>query len=229
MIRIITPFYNVSQFINRCIESVQSQTIEEWTWHMLDDASTDLVEVFDSRIYLDRQQEQKFQTANYVSMLKNPEFSPEDIVISIDADDWLPDQYVFDRILNAYSDGNTWITYGSFHCSNDEFLFSGPLEDASQIRHLPWKTSHLRTWKLWLWRLIKEDDLLGPDGSFLRCAGDMAWMFPMIEMAGSHSKWLKDINYIYNRENPLSCNKIRKVEQIANAIWFRSKPSYKAL
>ena len=42
--------------------------------------------------------------------------------------------------------------------------------------------------------------ILGPDEKFLRCGGDTAWMLPMIEMAGNnHSKWLKEINYIYNQ------------------------------
>jgi hypothetical protein len=231
MIRIITPFHNVESFIDRCIESVLSQTVQDWTWHLLDDASTDNYKICnDPRISLIRQLDRKYQATNYISMLKNPNFSPEDIIVSIDGDDWLPDPQVFERILAAYADGDIWITYGSFLCSNDQVLFeSCPIEDPASIRQLSFKTAHLRTWKLWLWRLIKEEDFIGSDGLPLRCGGDLVWMFAMIEMAGTHSKWLKDINYIYNRSNPLSCFRVRTSEQIANGLWIRNLPSYKQL
>ena len=237
-VRIITPFHNVESFVLRCIESVQTQTIVDWKWYMLDDCSRDnsfrTVCDFvcnDQRIYVETQSVQKFQVINYVSMLKNPQFSSEDIIISIDADDWLPDCHVFERILEAYADDKTWITYGSYICSNKELQIYGALEGVpSKIRKLPWKTSHLRTWKLWLWRLIKEESFLGPNNQPLRCAGDLAWMFPMMEMAGSlHSKWLKEINYIYNRSNPMSCSNIRREEQLVNNAWLRNQSPYERI
>ena len=148
-------------------------------------------------------------------------------MISLDADDWLPDPEVFARVMAAYADQDTWITYGSYVCSNGEMVFNAPLKDAAEIRNVEWRTSHLRTWKLWLWNKIRPTDFLDRHGAPLRCAGDVAWMMAMIEMAGNlHSKWLPDCNYVYNRDNPESCGKIRRDEQFANAAWIRSLPRY---
>ena len=84
----------------------------------------------------------------------------------------------------------------------------------------------MRTWKAFLWRKIKEEDLKDENGEYWSVAGDLAFMYPMLEMSGyKHYKFLETINYVYNAENPLNdhkvnsqsvfsvCNKIRKKEK----------------
>jgi len=171
-----------------------------------------------------------FQLGTYQRLLTDTTWHKNDIVVSVDGDDWLPDPGVLQRVADAYADGKTWITYGSHKRSNGRKLITEPLEDATKIRQEAWKTSHLRTWKVGLWRRIRPESLLGPDGQTFRCAGDVAWMFPMIEMAGNeHSKHLPECNYVYNVDNPTRCGNTRREEQFANARWLRKQEPYAQL
>jgi hypothetical protein len=90
--------------------------------------------------------------------------------------------------------------------------------------------SHLRTWKSWLWKKIKPEDLRDENNNYWNVAGDLSFMFPMFEMSGEkHYRFLSDINYIYNESNPINDHKVnmRNVMETVNKI--RNKPEYKQL
>ncbi len=52
-------------------------------------------------------------------------------------------------------------------------------------------TSALRTFKYKLWKNIKEEDLKNREGKFYEAAWDLAFMFPMFEMAGEKIEFVK--------------------------------------
>ena len=58
--------------------------------------------------------------------------------------------------------------------------------------------------------------------------GIFFFMLPMLEMAGpKHAKFTKDINYVYNFENPLGDSKGRRLElTLSFAKLGRDKNSY---
>jgi hypothetical protein len=88
----------------------------------------------------------------------------------------------------------------------------------------------MRTWKSWLWKKIKEEDLKDVSGNYWSVAGDLSFMFPMLEMSGkSHFKYIPDVLYIYNESNPLNDHKVNMgiVNVIADKI--RSKKPYDKL
>lgn len=90
--------------------------------------------------------------------------------------------------------------------------------------------SHLRTWKSWLWKKIELEDLKDEKGNYWNVAGDLAFMFPMLEMSGEeHYRFLPDILYIYNESNPLNDHKVNmaNVTQTVNKI--RAKKPYSKL
>ncbi|MES2791364.1 MAG: glycosyltransferase family A protein [Planctomycetota bacterium] len=238
-LRLLVPFHNVEPWISDCLESIRQQSMADWHCSLVDDLSDDgslhIAQSFvetDRRFTLVRNSERRYQCDNYQRILRNPEFRDEDICISIDADDYLPDPGVFQRVVTAYENPTTWMTYGSFRRTQGKpgGCVCAPLTDTAHVRQLPWVTSHLRTWRLFLWKQIRPDDLLGPDGALLRSAGDLAFMFPMIEMAGNdHLKFLESVNYIYNDANPKCNHFVRAEEQKRNAQFLRSKPPYAPL
>ena len=73
----------------------------------------------------------------------------------------------------------------------------------NSIRKFKWVTTHLRTFYAGLFKKIKLEDLLMDGEFFPRCA-DLSTMFPMIEMAGYHIKFIPEVLYLYNDRNPLS-------------------------
>ena len=75
--------------------------------------------------------------------------------------------------------------------------------NANGFREYDWVTTHLRTFYAGLFKRIKKEDLFF-EGRFYPVSGDMAMMFPMLEMAGLHAKHLDHLAYVYNIDNPLN-------------------------
>ena len=85
-----------------------------------------------------------------------------------------------------------------------------------------WRASHLRTFKAKLAKRLTKDDLSDEDGNFYRYAYDQALMFPMMEMACERIRFVSDILYIYNDENPMNVHKVEPEEQIEMAYRVRN-------
>ena len=92
-----------------------------------------------------------------------------------------------------------------------------------------WVTSHLRTFRSWLWHKIKDEDLRDNDGNYFKVAWDLAFMYPMIEMAGNHLKFVDKILYFYNDLNPSCDGTVNPQLQIETGKYIQSKPIYKEL
>lgn len=235
--RIIVPLFNDAPWVERCLRSIQRQTVTEWTCHCADDCSDDdsltLAQSLirdDPRFVFSQNRQRLYQAGSYQRLLGDPSWSGRDICVAVDADDYLPDDGVLARVRDAYADGRTWLTWGNHEWTDGSTSVCGPLENTARVRQVTWRTSHLRTWRLFLWRRIRLEDFLGPDGQPLRAAGDVAAMFAMIEMAGnSHVRYLQSVNYVYNRSNPASNFRVRAAEQLRNAAHLRSLPPYSPL
>ena len=119
------------------------------------------------------------------------------------------------------------MTSGSFKYHDGRPGFANPPINFTNIRKQTFTLSHMRTWKSWLWKKIKEEDLRNSEGNYWDVAGDLAFMFPMFEMSGEkHYRYLSSINYIYNETNPLNDHKVNmpKVNSTVNII--RNKTPY---
>ena len=97
------------------------------------------------------------------------------------------------------------------------------------FRKTEWMTSHMRTFKYKLWKNIDKKDLYDKDGSFYKRAGDIAAMFPMLEMADDKIEYIKDTIYVYNRSNPLNEDKIDHLEQLRIERRIRNGKTYETL
>ena len=51
-------------------------------------------------------------------------------------------------------------------------------------------------------------------------------MFPMIEMAGDRSEHIKEILYVYNKQNPISDMYVNTEKQLDRAEKIRKKTKY---
>jgi hypothetical protein len=81
-----------------------------------------------------------------------------------------------------------------------------------------------------LWRKIKLDDLKDENGIYWKVTGDLSFMYPMLEMSGEeHYRFMEDINYVYNEQNPINDHKVdmRLVNEIA--VKIRNKQPYTKL
>ena len=157
----------------------------------------------DDRFILIENKEKKFKLKNLDDLLMDDEiFDDEDIIVELDGDDILFSSGSLSTINDTYNkDKNIWITNGSFVYSNGQFGFSDKV-NPNTIRNDIFKFSHLRTWKVHLWRNIDEESFLDTDGNYFKSAADVAYSLPMVEMSGDkHYKFISDINLFAIRNN----------------------------
>jgi glycosyltransferase involved in cell wall biosynthesis len=237
--KILMGLYNAEKFVERSILSVKNQSFTDWTCYITHDLSTDRSPDIinqaikdDSRFVLMPNNSKKlYQAGNFdTSIRNNPDVGDDEVMIEVDGDDYLPDSKVFERINNIYSDKDVWIANGSFIYQSGQMGFAQPQTNFENLRTGRFTASHIRTWRAFLWRAIKEEDLKDENGNYWQWSGDVCFMFPMLEMAGEkHYRFMYEINYIYNDFNPINEHKVDLNMVNNHASRIRAKPKYKLL
>ena len=213
---ILTTAYNCEKFVERSLLSIMSQRFKDFKCYITDDMSTDgTVEKVksiikdDDRFVLIENHIKLFQPGNYDQIIRWRSIDGDEICVEVDGDDWLPNPNVLGKINEAYQDPNVWMTSGSFKYQDGRPGFNKPILTTDNIRKSNFTLSHLRTWKAWLWKKIDEKDLRDGEGNYWSVAGDLAFMWPMIEMSGlEHFKFIDEVLYVYNESNPINDHKV---------------------
>lgn len=243
MIKIITCFWNVENYVEKCIESIKNQNMTEYKVFLVDDVSTDntvdIVEKMingDERFVFIKNKEKKFKLRNMDELFRNEElFDDEDIIVELDGDDWFHDENVLGFISEKYEKNkNLWLTNGSWVWSHGGLGFSAKV-NPDTVRKDPFQFSHLRTWKIHLWRNINQSSLKYDNGNYFISGPDVAYSFPMVEMAGDeHYEFIPNILVVYNGENPRNEHKADTAagtpyEQFKTHQIISSRPKYQKL
>lgn len=240
--KIIVPSYNNEKWLHMCLKSVQLQNYDNYQCIIIDDCSSDRsVEIIknaigeDSNFVLIENTKRQLALKNIYDAIANSDIKDEDIIVTLDGDDWFATKQALEILNNTYKEKQCWITYGSYmeHPSRRRGKFSQQIPkeiiESNTFRESKWMSSHLRTFKYKLWRQIKKEDFLEDDGRFCDGAWDMIFMFPMLEMASHRSTFVKDILHVYNRTNPLNEDKVDHQKLYNSEMQIRSKPKYKRL
>ena len=145
---------------------------------------------------------------------------PDDIVVLLDGDDWLLNKNVLSYINEFYEKTpECWMMYGSSQWTDGRNCCSRPYtkEDFKLgIRKSQFKISHIRTFRSGLYQSIAKQDptfscMQDNKGEWYRMSYDTAMCIPMIEMAGfNHIFHNEKKLYVYNRENPISEDKVNQ-------------------
>lgn len=239
LVVLITSYKN-SRWYERNLRSVFTQNYSNYRVIYIDDCSPDktgeLVEKYiakcnqNVRVQLIRNEVRVGALAN---IFKGVHLCDDDeIVVSLDGDDWFADRDVLSKINEAYQDPDVWLTHGSMiEYPNNSAAWCIPVPDEIIQANL-FRTyrcpSHLRTFYAWLFKLIHEEDLKY-NGDFFIMTWDQAMMFPMIEMAGGRHKYIADILYVYNIANAINDNKVNAQLQRDLEDIIRRMPPYQRL
>ena len=234
---ILTTTYNCENYVEKSLLSIMTQRFRDFKCYITDDLSTDnTVKIIkktiegDDRFILIENKIKMYQPGNYDQVIRGLDIPDDEICVEVDGDDWLPNSNVFGFINQTYQNPEVWMTSGSFKYHDGRPGFANPPKNFTNIRNQTFTLSHLRTWKSWLWKKINQKDLKDSLGEYWSVAGDLSFMYPMLEMSGEeHFKFIPDILYIYNESNPLNDHKVNmgKVSSTVNII--RNKPEYKKL
>lgn len=235
---IVIPSYNNQSWCERNIISVINQNYDKYRVIFTDDASSDntfhqvnhIVNSSNktSKFTLLKNSIRKGALANLYNMIHTCD--DDEIILTLDGDDWFPHENVLSTLNNIYSKNDIWMTYGQYKNYPDNGTgiaqpYPSNIIANTSFRQYSWHASHLRTFYSWLFKKIKKEDLFY-QGQFMSMTWDLAMMFPMLEMSGSHSKYVSDILYIYNLENPINDHKIDKSLQQNLDRYVRKLPKY---
>lgn len=239
--KIVVPAYNCQEWIGRCLDSIAQQTYQQFDVCIIDDASTHsnqraIIEDYCQRHGWQCHFNETNQGAltNIVNGINWLAPTDEDVIVTVDGDDWLYNEDVLQRLHDIYAQGDVYLTYGQFVTYPRWNIGScRPIDpeviERGELRKIPWCFSHLRTFKFLLWRQIKDEDLRDENGEYYRVTWDLAFMYPMLEMAGYRFRFIDDITYVYNKANPINDHKLHRERQFRTETAIRSKPPYPPL
>ncbi len=205
---IVIPSYNNAKYYQKNLDSVFKQKYENYRVIYIDDCSPDgtydLVKQYitehvqEDRMLLFKNKERRGALTNHYKAVHL--CADHEIVIQLDGDDWFAHEHVLARINKAYDNPNVWLTYGQHRVY--------PTGERGKCRHMPeavikrqayreydWITSALRTFYAGLFKRIKLQDLLY-EGDFFATSCDLAFMYPMLEMAAGRIKFIDEVLYI---------------------------------
>lgn len=238
MFKIIIVGWNVEKYIERCLGSLVEQAEQGWEARLILDPSEDktyeLAQKFMCpKLTICYNQERKYALSNIVQCIKDLKPAEEDVLVTLDADDWFFDNRAL-AIVKSYYDRypNLLVTHGSWYPYPDPSVITNnapysTYEFNHNIRKFGWRGSHLRTFKYKVWKHVKDGDLRDGHGRYYTSAWDLAMMWPMLEMAGyERVKFIPEILYVYNQETPYNDSKVRCMEQMAFTQYLASKPQY---
>lgn len=237
---VLITSYNNKEYVRRNLTSVFAQKYSNYRIIYIDDCSTDntsamvqmLVERFNQqeRLTFVRNDERVGALANIYHGVYS--CRDEEIIVSLDGDDWFAHANVLKEINEAYTTSGCWLTHGSLiEYPNRSKAWSIPIPqeiiETNNFRSYRCP-SHLRTFYAWLFKLIRLEDLLY-DGNFFPMTWDQAMMFPMIEMAGERHQFIPEALYVYNVANSINDNKVNPQLQRDLEAYIRSMLPYQRL
>jgi glycosyltransferase involved in cell wall biosynthesis len=239
MFRIVVVTYNAETYIDKCLQSIQTQDHKVFRCIIIDDVTTDrtndrarAVVGEDHRFVIHRNEVRAGALLNIRQAINMMEPDDEDVIVTVDGDDWLEHTRALSRIREAYDDPKIRLTFGTLRCVSNNGLFCAPYpEDVireRRYREYQWNASHPRTFKYELWRKIRPEDFVDPaTGKHWWMTWDQAMMFPMLEMCEpGEFCHIPEVLYAYNDVNPLNDNRVDAQLQRDCEARIRAMPRY---
>lgn len=237
---IVSTFWNAEKYVSKCIDSLKKQYYSNFVAYFVDDMSSDNSYNVakkaignDDRFVLIKNTIKKYKTKNFIDVIRNnPKIGWDDVIIEIDGDDKLKDNHVLSRINKIFSDYNIWLCGTKWIDTNGRLGNYGK-PNPEKSRSTSWNFSHMRSYRAFLFRSIKDEHLKF-EGSYFKAACDLGFGIPMLEMAGSgHFYYIDEPLYVYtwhDRQSYSDKNSFGdKTVQGRTAKYIYSLPKYEPL
>ena len=227
--KIIVPSYNNEAWVEYNLASILNQTYTNYDVLYIDDCSQDNTHSLVSDIVGElpnwsliknhSNMRRGYNTSPYNENIVNFINDDDNILVFIDGDDWLYDENVLEKLNNFYNSKDVWMTYGKFVCypNNNEgnpqnTEYPDNIHKDNLYRKDVWRASHLRTFKWWLYKKIKFENLIySKTNSMYFHAEDLATSFACLEMCPKEKIGVLDFySYVFNESET---NRSRGVER----------------
>lgn len=217
--RIVVAVWNSIDWFQGCADSISTQN-EAIDVTVVDDASTDgtsdlVVKIGEARGWNWFVNEaNRGVPYNHQATIETMEAASDDVIVFVDGDDQLAPG-ALTTLRRYYEDPSLLLTYGQYRSEpfSPTCSLAGPYpqdviarrayrEHALLGRGIPW--NHLRTVRWSVLSQLTEQDFQFTNGEWYRMSADAAVMYPCLELAGDNFKFVPEVLYVYNSENPLS-------------------------
>lgn len=231
-ISFITPTYNASFHLKDCYESLKEQNNKNWRWLILNDMSTDdtrdiaeEISKNDDRVTVCNHVDKKFALKGIYDVLNSSNINTEyDIIAILDGDDALCNENTVDLIAQEYKSNTNLETLWTSHSWDINGMnISKELPKCVNPYQYPWVSSHLKTFKLDLFKKIKIDNFKDLDGNWFERGYDQALYLPLLYLS-KDSKFLNEICYLYRiNSNSLKVRSWKEKNQMDTVRLVRSR------
>jgi glycosyltransferase involved in cell wall biosynthesis len=233
---VVVAAWEAAPWLEACLDSINAQTHRNFDVVVVDDMSSDQTADIAAG-YCNRERwtfwrntEKKYALRNQVEMIQALDRGrDDDIIVFCDGDDRLAHPEVLAHLVDYYADG-TLVTYGSYR-SEPHSPTCHPAQPYPP--HVIANTSyrhcgatgggilfnHLRTFRYLPFRHLGPEDWTGPSGDWMISTTDTALMIPVLELAGARAKFIPEVLYVYNSENPRSDWRIRPRQVDTDHDW----------
>lgn len=233
---IITPAFNCQDKIIRTLYSIVGQTYGNWEMFIIDDMSTDntlsVVNDFVDQHNLRKKiniisREEKFgETRNTHDIVRN--LNTDNVVVRVDAGDYITDLGCLEQLHEIYKAHSPAVLWTKHRWSFTSKNISGPVSTNISVYNQPWRSSHMKTFRVRDFLGLNEKNFKDEDGNWIMIACDQAIFLPMMERARINHRpmifWDKEIyHYDIDLNDPELFKKNRSVKQRFSAEMIRSR------
>lgn len=232
----IIPAFNCRDEIDQTLWSVTGQSYKNWRATIIDDVSSDgtgeyCLDFFrrlglSDKVEVIVRKEKFGEVRNTLDVCKN--LNSEDIVVRLDAGDWITDLgclHVLDMIYSTHDPAVLWTAH-RWAWTNQNI--SGPIDPSVSVYSQPWRSSHLKTFRVRDFLGLNPKNFIDQDGNYIVIACDQAIFLPMMERARRNGRpliFLPMLMYHYSidlqRPDLFSCD--RSLRQKQSAEWIRQR------
>jgi glycosyltransferase involved in cell wall biosynthesis len=234
--KVITPAYNCENDIQKTLMSVLGQTYKNWEMIIANDMSTDntvgeietFIEKYDisDKVTIINREEKYGEVRNTLDITEN--LDPKDIVVRLDAGDWLTDLGCFEIINNVYQEYDPAVLWTGHRWAWTTQNISGPIDPNVSLYEQPWRSSHLKTFRVKDFIGLNPKNFKDEEENYIMIACDQAVFLPMMERARTNNRplvFLPMLMYHYdiNLEREDLFHNERSYAQKHSAEWIRKR------
>jgi glycosyltransferase involved in cell wall biosynthesis len=256
-VRVVVPVHQRPEWLAVCLRSLELQDQPAFDVTVVDDASPDPAVEAVARSFADRNgwtvvrsEERQEALASRCAGIAAAAPADDDVVVFVDGDDWLVHAGALRAVAEAMTD-DVWITSGgmvsiastptraerarsldallrerraAFEADRDAVVAE------ARYRRMPWCWSHPIAFRAFLWRHIDPADFRVGSGRWIRTSGDLAYTFPLLELAGGRVALLDEVHYAYHlHDGNLDADPRRLRGKALTRSLLASRPAYRPL